>query len=160
MKLKTMVIISTINLVFCLVLFALFFPTIEIFGFEHQIASPGDALLHITISPETLFGVLSSNFYSLGIKYANFSFFILQIISLILGVLSIILIILKKEKMILITMLCSVIATLITSILSLALFYNKMSLNIFSSILFVLSLANCVFYFFVVFLKKQKIKNT
>ena len=140
LKRKISILVTVINSVVSCLLFALFFPTLEIFGSVHEVPSQNTGNT-ITITEEPLFNLLSNDYYSLGLKSAYILLFVFQIISVLSVLLSIVLLLMKSNKLNLV-LLISLSVILVTSILALSLFATKFPLNTLSIVLLVITLLN------------------
>lgn len=95
MNKKQILFLSIFSFAFSLFIFALFFPTLPIYGYVHQVPS-GD--YSITIVPNTLFHVLKDNYYSQGLKASYIISFILQIINVLASILFLVLALKEKTQ--------------------------------------------------------------
>lgn len=101
---------------------AMFFPTLDIFGYTHEVSEPTNPSLVVTITPTSLFTMLSNSFYSIAIKSAYVCLFVFQILSILLLVVSVAFMILNKRKIYSLLCLFSFITILIEAILIISLF--------------------------------------
>lgn len=108
------------------------FPTLSIFGYPHQVLSSTNPDLYVTISEQPLFHVLYDDFYSFGLRISYVILFVLQILSVMLCFAFLALLILKNKKTSNLLLVASSLSLLISSTLTIFLFYTKPLILVFA----------------------------
>ncbi len=133
------IILSLINIIISIIVLFIFFPSLQIWGFTHEVITDNDLNLTITITEQTLFKVLNDSFYDNKLKTIYIIIFSLEIISNLFSLIAFIQAFKRKNRFDLITILisCSFNVMLCCSIL-LAFIYS-FPLNIISCFFLFLS---------------------
>lgn len=133
-----------------------FFPSLDIYGFTHQVQTSYDPILYITITETSLINVLNSDYYSPLLKIAYVINFIFQIMSIISSIILLLIIYQKKysfNKLYIFT-----IPSIILGILLIVLF-NRTSIQLVIGIIFLIISTMYFIYLLVSNKSKTNIKK-
>jgi len=108
------------------------FPTLNIFGYPHQVLSSTNPDLYVTISEQPLFHILFDDFYSFGLRISYVILLTFEILSIMLSLVFLVLLILKNKKTSNLLLVISSLSLLISSVLAIALFYTKPLILVFT----------------------------
>lgn len=155
MNKKKLLLLSSLFLVVNVVVFFCFFPTLHIYGYEHQILTSTNPELYVTITENSLFHVVKDDYYSSTLKAAYIISFVLQIISVISSTIMLLLFVFLKK----IYHCFFLIPSIVWSIFLIVLFKNSVALLIVAILFFTMSLAYFVYLFVKENNKKCKRQN-
>ena len=141
MNKRKLLFFSILFLTINLFVFFVFFPTLPIYGYSHQISTSDNPDLYITITSNTLFKVLKDDYYNNVLKFAYIFSFILQITSVAFSTISMLLFALSKK----VSNYILIIPSVIWSILLIILFGNTINLLIVSTIFFIMSISYFIY---------------
>ena len=141
MNKKKLLFFSIMFLTMNLFVFFVFFPTLPIYGYTHQISTIDNPELYITITSNTLFKVLKDDYYNNVVKFSYIISFILQITSVAFSTISMLLFALSKK----VNHYILIIPSVIWSILLIILFRNTITLLIVSTIFFIMSISYFIY---------------
>lgn len=141
MNKKKLLIFSILFLAINIIVLFCFFPTLQIFGYEHQVLTSTNPDLYITITANNLFNVLKDNFYSTSLKFAYIVSFILQLISFISSLMLLFYVIFSKKT----NYYIFIIPSIIWAIFLIILFKDIVSLLTVAILFFIISLSYIVY---------------
>lgn len=155
MSKKKILLFSSLFFVVNLVAFFCFFPTLHIYGYEHQILTSTDPELYVTITENTMFNVLKNDYYSSTLKSAYIISFVLQIISVISSMIMLLLFVFPKK----IYHCFFLVPSIVWSVFLIVLFKDSVALLIVAILFFIISLTYFVYLFMKENRKKKEVKS-
>ncbi len=155
MNKKKLLLLSSLFLVVNVVVFFCFFPTLQIYGYKHQILTSTNPELYVTITENSLFHVVKDDYYSSTLKTAYIISFVLQIISVISSSIMLFLYAFPKK----IYHYFFLVPSIVWSIFLIVLFKSSVILLIVAILFFIISLAYFVYLFMKESHKKKEVKS-
>ena len=155
MSKKKILLFSSLFFVVNLVTFFCFFPTLQIYGYEHQILTSTNPELYVTITKNSLFHVVKDDYYSSTLKSAYIISFVLQIISVISSMIMLLLFVFPKK----IYHCFFLVPSTVWSVFLIVLFKDSVALLIVAILFFIISLTYFVYLFMKENRKKKEVKS-